>query len=150
MPDELTKAVVTHASGRVLGGRGNYAEARIVFRYERADPYAVVVTVAVTGQSRVVWILARDLFYDGLHRLTGTGDATVGPATGDSASKLHLTLRNGFDSAVIEIRAADVEAFLRDTDALVKRGRESLYIDIDGALTRLFAGRGRPPTQDCA
>jgi hypothetical protein len=147
MADELPLAVVTHACGRVLGGRGSYAEARIVFRYQRADPYAVVVTVAVTGQSQVVWIMARDLFYDGLRRLTGTGDATVGP--GGGARKLHLTLRNGLDSAVIELRVDDVEDFLRDTDLLVTRGQESRYLDIDDELARLFAGRGRPPSQDC-
>jgi hypothetical protein len=139
MHDQRANAVVTHTSARVLGERHKYAEAQVVLRYERSDPYAVVVTVTVPRQSAVVWLLARDLFFDGLGGLAGKGDATVGPAPANGAEKLHLTLRNGLDRAVVELHVDVIVDFLRNTDALVRRGHESRHIDIDGELTQLLA-----------
>jgi hypothetical protein len=139
MHDEHSKAVEAQAYGRVLGVRGKSAEAQIDFRYERSDPYAVLVTVTVTGQGPVVWLLARDLFFEGLCQPAGMCDATVIPGLVNRVAMLDLTLCNGSDSAVIELRVDDVAAFLHATDVVVKRGDEFRYIDIDGELSQLLA-----------
>jgi hypothetical protein len=86
-----------------------------------------------------VWLLARDLFFEGLCQPAGIGDATVSPGPVNRVGMLDLTLCNGSDSAVIELRVDDVAAFLRDTDVVVKRGDEFRYIDIDGELGQLLA-----------
>lgn len=120
---------------------GHPAAITAVLEYDpAADPFAVSARFDVAG-SGVVWTFARDLLLDGLLEPTGDGDVHVWPAEDDEGGPLiALELNSPDGEALLQVRAADVHRFLRQTLASVPRGSESDLLDLDDLLARLLAG----------
>ncbi|TQE35120.1 SsgA family sporulation/cell division regulator [Streptomyces ipomoeae] len=79
-----------------------------------------------------------------MRRPTGSGDVLVLPAHGHHPDTLHVVLRNGSGTALIELPVTEVADLLQRTFSLVPAGVESTYLDVDGALTSLLGKSARP------
>jgi hypothetical protein len=125
--------------------------APVTFRYNPADPYAVVIDltalthVAETasgeplGRDSVVWTVGRYLFVEGLHDgPTGDGDVRV------SRDGPWLLVRLCVDGHAFTVRFAStaVDRFLRQTRREVRLGGESkrMAVVVDDTIARLLGG----------
>ena len=108
----------------------------VVMRYDRSDPFAVAAEFQATPTDRVAWVFARELLAHGMRVPIGEGDVRVWP-TADGAVRISLTSPDG--EALVEVAAADVAEFLRQSYALCPLGAEAANLDVDGALRALFA-----------
>lgn len=113
---------------------------RASLRYEPSDPYAVHVRFHPDGPGTepVNWTFARDLLVTGIDEAAGIGDVRVWPWTTPRGDVVALALSSPDGNALFEVPRGVLVRFLRRTFAVVARGRESQYLDIDGALLRLF------------
>ncbi|MER5259756.1 SsgA family sporulation/cell division regulator [Streptomyces sp. NPDC002855] len=102
--------------------------------YDLADPCAVRLSLGAPLTSPVDWVFARDLLAEGLHLPTGIGDVQVSPLRLDRTHRVRITLRSATGAAVVDIDAAETDAFLRQSFALVPPGTESAHIDLDRAV----------------
>ncbi|WP_435220547.1 SsgA family sporulation/cell division regulator [Streptomyces sp. Tue6028] len=110
-------------------------------QYEPVDPYAVCASFThIHSEEPVKWIIARDLLIDGLSGPVGEGDVRIWPACEHDRRYLHVSLNPPTGTALFKVPAEEVEAFLRETEAVVPRGSESAYIDSDSLLAHLLAG----------
>ncbi len=105
--------------------------------YDPADPYAVRLCLGAPSAGPVEWVFARSLLAEGLCGPAGTGDVLVAPLPRGRPRTVRVVLRSPTGTALIDIAASAVAAFLRRTDALVPPGTEGLHIDIDRALAEL-------------
>ncbi|MBO1332672.1 SsgA family sporulation/cell division regulator [Streptomyces sp. VRA16 Mangrove soil] len=112
-------------------------------QYRISDPYAVRMSLGPPSGPRVPWVFARELLSNGLQHATGSGDVLVMPAQGHHPDALHVILKNGPRTAVIELGATEVSDFLRRTFSLVPAGTESAHLNWDG-ITSLFGPIPRP------
>ena len=127
----MTDSVDTELSARILQpGSGSWA-ARILLRYDPMDPYAVAMTVHVRGQDGVTWLFGRELLNEGLRQSCGLGDVSIAPCPQAPSALLHVTLRDDASNAVLELRAAPVNEFMRMTHQLVPAGSEGSFLDIE-------------------
>jgi hypothetical protein len=112
---------------------------RASLRYDPADPYAIQVLFSAesTGGEAVSWSFARELLVTGLDGPAGIGDVRVWPR--DDLVALALSSPDG--TALFEIPRGVLVRFLHRTCVLVPRGRETAYLDLDGTVARLLAGR---------
>lgn len=112
---------------------------RASLRYVPSDPYAVhVLFHAEAGGEPVGWSFARDLLVTGLTEATGIGDVRVWPWSTVDGEYVALALSSPDGNALFEVPRTVLVRFLRRTYVAVPRGRESEYLDIDTALTRLM------------
>lgn len=109
--------------------------------YDITDPYAVRLSIGGPATRPVDWVFARSLLAVGLHRRAGTGDVLVHPLRGCPSDSVRIVLRSPVGTALIDLAASVVAAFLRRTEALVPPGTESLHVDMDRALTELTGTR---------
>ncbi|WTO34300.1 SsgA family sporulation/cell division regulator [Streptomyces achromogenes] len=120
--------------------RGAPLPARL--RYDRADPYAVRLSLGRPGTGPVDWVFARDLLAEGLRRPAGEGDVLVFPRHGCLPDTLRIVLRRpGAGAALVELPASETERFLRDTWELVPPGTETAHAGIESGLAQLTARR---------
>jgi hypothetical protein len=120
------------------GGFGQCGPA--TFRYDPAAPYEVAL---VFGDDNV-WTFARDLLADGLIAATGDGDVRVWPerlGQATAAAMIRLTSPDGM--ALLEAPYGLVAGFVVQVYERVRRGRESVFMDLDAGLTGFLAG-GKP------
>jgi sporulation and cell division protein SsgA len=110
----------------------------VSLRYSAADPYAVRAVFSGDGME-VEWVFARDLLRTGLATPIGDGDVHVWPSWGTGRELVMISLTSPDGQAVLEASADDVRTFLDRTAAVVPDGEESLYLDLDAAVTRLLA-----------
>jgi hypothetical protein len=110
--------------------------------YDMTDPYAVRLSLGAPATRPVDWVFARALLAEGLYRPTGTGDVLVIPRHRCHPHSVRIVLRSAAGTALVEIAASEVAAFLRQTFALVPPGTESLLIDVDHAVTELTGRSG--------
>ena len=113
---------------------------RATLRYDPADPFAVEATFGPADEA-IVWVLGRDLLSDGLLAETGVGDVRVWPQEWhDSDPDIVLIELSSPDGcATLAVDAADLATFLRRTFAVVPRGVEAEFLDLDGVIARLLA-----------
>lgn len=109
--------------------------------YDITDPYAVRLSIGGPATRPVDWVFARSLLAVGLHRPTGTGGVMAIPLPRCRPDSVRIVLRSAAGTALIDIAASVVAAFLRRTDALVPPGTESLHVDMDRALAELTGTR---------
>ncbi|MFC7014029.1 SsgA family sporulation/cell division regulator [Streptomyces viridiviolaceus] len=102
------------------------------------DPYAVSLSLGPSAGPPVTWSFARELLAEGLRRPTGPGDVLVLPRCSHHPHSMRIVLNNMQGTALVELAAADVAAFLRRTFSLVPAGTEGDYLDLDGAITALM------------
>ena len=108
-------------------------------RYDPSDPYAVT-TVFMTGTSQVRWTFGRELLLEGLYEPSGDGDVHVWPcldADGHAVVIVELCSPDG--EALVQARTGDVTRFVERMTKVVEPGTESDHVDIDAALTAIFA-----------
>ncbi|MET8576140.1 SsgA family sporulation/cell division regulator [Streptomyces sp. NPDC005012] len=110
-------------------------------RYDRADPYAVRLSVGAPGPDAVHWVFARSLLAEGVRRPAGAGDVLVSPHRRDRRSWVRVVVRSRAGAAVLEIAAPAVTAFLSRTGRLVPPGTEGQHIDLEGVIADLMAQR---------
>lgn len=110
----------------------------VTLRYSAKDPYAVQALFAGDDVA-VEWVFGRDLLVDSLDRPSGEGDVQVWPAVRGGARLVMISLSSPDGQAVLEGDAADIEAFLSRTLAMVPAGSESTLLDLDGEIAALLA-----------
>lgn len=109
--------------------------------YDMTDPCAVRLSLGAPLTRPVDWVFARELLTRGLQLPAGIGDVLVTPLGGHHARRVRITLRSATGAALVDIDAAEVDAFLQQSFTLVPPGAESAYIDLDRAVAAV-TGRG--------
>jgi hypothetical protein len=107
--------------------------------YDPRDPYAVT-TVFMTGSSQVRWTFGRDLLTEGLYEPSGDGDVHVWPcldAAGHAVVIIELCSPDG--EALVQARTGDLSTFVERMAKAVAPGSESTLIDVDAAISAIFA-----------
>ncbi|WP_369777800.1 SsgA family sporulation/cell division regulator [Streptomyces sp. R33] len=84
------------------------------------------------------WVFSRDLLLDGETCARGEGDVQVWPRWQGREPRVFLAFTNGERSCVVSARAKDVRALCRRLVALVPRGEEQRYYDLDAELSTLL------------
>ncbi|MQY14528.1 Sporulation-specific cell division protein SsgB [Streptomyces sp. RB5] len=107
-----------------------------LLHYDRADPYAVLLSLGAPETEPVDWVFARSLLAEGMRRPSGVGRVLVNPPHRCHRDSVRIVVRSAHRAALIEVRTTDVREFLRRSYALVPDGKE--YIDVDGALAVLM------------
>ena len=108
-------------------------------RYDATDPFAVT-TVFMTGHSEVRWTFGRELLAEGLYEPAGDGDVHVWPcldSRGHAVVIIELCSPDG--EALVQARTGDLRSFVDRMSKVVKPGTESDLIDVDAAITAIFA-----------
>jgi hypothetical protein len=108
-------------------------------RYDPADPYAVT-TVFKTGQSHVRWTFGRELLSNGLYEPAGDGDVHVWPcldSAGHAVVIIELCSPDG--EALVQARTGDLQTFVERMNHAVAVGSESELVDVDAAISAIFA-----------
>lgn len=113
-------------------------------RYAVTDPYAVRLSLGPSTGPSVTWVFARELLADGFRRPTGSGDVLVLPGSEQNSRSIRIVLSNSAGTALVDLPAAGVVSFLRETFILVPCGAESDHLDLDGAITALTGKSSRP------
>ncbi|MFJ4690091.1 SsgA family sporulation/cell division regulator [Streptomyces sp. NPDC088766] len=111
-------------------------------RYDRADPYAVCLSLGGASTGTVDWVFARSLLTEGLVRPAGRGDVLVVPPHRCHRHSVRVVLRSAAGTAVVSIAASAVATFLAETGRVVPAGAEGLHIDLDRLVAELVAGSG--------
>jgi Streptomyces sporulation and cell division protein, SsgA len=107
--------------------------------YDASDPYAVT-TVFKTGATEVRWTFGRDLLTEGLYEPTGDGDVHVWPCLdSDGHAVVIIELCSPDGEALVQARTGDLSSFVERMTAAVQPGHESGHVDVDAALTAIFA-----------
>ncbi|MGX9883386.1 SsgA family sporulation/cell division regulator [Streptomyces sp. NPDC002276] len=113
--------------------------------YDGADPYAVSLTFHMCTDATVRWVVGRQLLLDGLETLAGVGDIQVWPSRRPWApGRVHIALCPcpKQEAVVVSAPARGVEAFLRQTLALVPAGTEEGHLDVDATVHQLLTDPG--------
>ena len=136
-----TKSTIVEAEITLRSAPPDPLPVQARFRYDPADPYAVQATFHTEPEPQTVTsTFARELLATGIDQPAGLGDVRIWPSLwatphGDLVL-LALCSPNG--QAVLEAPRKALFRFLRRTYALVPRGHETLYHDIDTTLARLL------------
>ncbi|MFE9356046.1 SsgA family sporulation/cell division regulator [Streptomyces olivaceoviridis] len=100
------------------------------FGYSVDDPFAVRMDLLVTAETRVTWVVGRDLLSAGTDRLSGEGDCKVWPSTGPGERpSLHLRLESPHGHATLAADLTVLRRWLEDTYAMVPSGSEGALLD---------------------
>jgi hypothetical protein len=135
--------VEVETSLRLVAPDATALPVRASLRYDPADPYAVHVLfhAETAGGEAVSWSFARELLVTGLDEPAGIGDVRVWPWATPRGDFVALALSSPDGNALFEVPRSVLVRFLRRTYVAVPRGRETEYLDLDAAVTRLLAGR---------
>ena len=107
--------------------------------YDPADPLAVS-AIFSTVAGRVRWTFGRDLLIEGLVEPVGDGDVHVWPCVdNDGNSVVIIELCSPDGEALVQARTGDLHTFVDRMGKAVQPGSESEHIDIDAAITAIFA-----------
>ena len=109
----------------------------VSLRYKAEDPYAVRALFSGDGVE-IEWVFARDLLHTGISTPIGDGDVHTWPSWGTGVELLMISLSSPDGQAVLEAHAVDIRKFLDQTETFVPLGKESLFMDIEAAITRLL------------
>ncbi|MFG2117458.1 SsgA family sporulation/cell division regulator [Streptomyces sp. NPDC048718] len=128
---------------RVLGGVPAQP-VRAEFRFDPASPMVVSVTFTPDHGQAVTWRIGRGLLYRGLYGESGEGAVRVWPVRGGAIQAVWLLLTSPRSSAVFEMSAPEIEAWLDATYRLVPEGAEPDTLDWDTFLGGLLDAPERP------
>ncbi|MEU6570836.1 SsgA family sporulation/cell division regulator [Streptomyces parvulus] len=105
------------------------------FGYDADDPFAITVVFSHDGRVLARWTLDRQMVGEGLTGPVGVGDVRLRPQSRGVWDELRVELLGddrpdgGRHRAVVFVWAAAVQAFLRETYAVVRPGRERVCVD---------------------
>ncbi|MFG3550524.1 SsgA family sporulation/cell division regulator [Streptomyces sp. NPDC047725] len=103
--------------------------------YDAADPFALTVVFSHDGRVLARWTLDREMVADGLAGPVGVGDVRMRSESRGVWEELRIEFlgdaRPDGDRhrAVVFVWAAAVAAFLRETYAVVRPGKEEVRVD---------------------
>jgi hypothetical protein len=106
--------------------------------YSADDPFAIRMAFHVGADEPVEWIFARELLAAGLQGPAGEGDVQVWPSEDGGLEVLNLALSSPFGEAHFEAPRAATAEFLHRTYAMISRGREHEFLDLDTELDDLL------------
>jgi hypothetical protein len=106
--------------------------------YSADDPFAIRMAFHVGADEPVEWIFARELLAAGLQGPAGEGDVQVWPSEDGGLEVLNLALSSPFGEAHFEAPRAATAEFLHRTYAMIARGREHEFLDLDTELDDLL------------
>jgi sporulation and cell division protein SsgA len=106
--------------------------------YDMDDPYAVRLSLGVPEIQQVDWVFARSLLEEGMHRPAGVGSVLVSPQRLHLRHFVRIVVRSPTGVARIQVSAAEVRDFLRQSHELMPYGAESRHVDVDRLLTALM------------
>ncbi|WP_330246988.1 MULTISPECIES: SsgA family sporulation/cell division regulator [unclassified Streptomyces] len=109
-------------------------------RYDRADPYAVCLSIGTTSMGTVDWMFARSLLSEGMSGPVGVGDVLVVSRHDCHRHSVRIVIRSPAGAAVLDISASVVTAFLERARMVVPPGAEGLHIDLDRVVAELLPG----------
>src|SRR5688500_18768196 len=123
----------------LIDATGTASPLETEFSYDPRDPFAVSATfLTVAGQVR--WTFGRDLLIGGLYEPTGDGDVHVWPCLdNDAHSVIIIELCSPDGEALVQARTVDIAAFVEQMTAAVPQGDEAALIDVDAAISAIFA-----------
>lgn len=102
------------------------------FAYEPLDPWAVQVTFHLPGVD-VPWVVARSLLVRGMGEPVGEGTVRLKPGVDeDGRALVHMVFHAREGRLRVDVRSAELLAFLGRTWLAVRPGEESA--DVDGFL----------------
>ena len=133
-------AVEMETSLRLIAPDATALPVRASLRYDPADPYAVHVLFhaeTATGET-VSWFFARELLTIGLDEPAGFGDVRVWPWATSHGDFVALVLSSPDGNALFEVPRSVLVHFLRCTYAVVGRGHETRYVDIDAIIGKIL------------
>ena len=111
---------------------------QVELRYDTRDPYAVIAAFRTGRAGWVEWVFSRDLLADGLLARAGEGDVRIRPASGDPEIVV-VELSSPSGHAVFEASAQRLAEFLDASYDVVLPGRETLWMNVDGALDQMIS-----------
>lgn len=121
----------------MFGTDGTELSLPVAAAWWRCDPWAIALTFQ-SGSHDVVWLLSRDLIYEGLTTSAGEGDVRVYPSGVWGRTVLRLSSPDG--RAEISLDEEDLREFLTATFDAVPAGEELLWVPLDQELTDLLNG----------
>ncbi|MFF3904473.1 SsgA family sporulation/cell division regulator [Streptomyces sp. NPDC001848] len=136
---ESSRTVVRAVTAQLVVSRTYSQPLCMRLRYEPADPYVVRAAFFVHSDEPVEWVLGRDLLADGLNGCAGHGDVRIWSAVGRGDQAMYIALGSRAGTALVEVPAHDVKAFLERTETVVPRGTEAGRIDWDAELAYLLS-----------
>ncbi len=134
-----TTTVTAPVQLELIDASGTATPLEAELRFDANDPYAVT-TVFRTGHSEVCWTFGRDLLAEGLYEPAGDGDVHVWPCLdnqGHAVVIIELCSPDG--EALVQARSGDLRSFVDRINRAVKPGTESDMLDVDAAITAIFA-----------
>lgn len=134
-----TTTVTAPVQLELIDASGTATPLEAELRFDANDPYAVT-TVFRTGHSEVCWTFGRDLLAEGLYEPAGDGDVHVWPCLdnqGHAVVIIELCSPDG--EALVQARSGDLRSFVDRINRAVKPGTESEMLDVDAAITAIFA-----------
>jgi hypothetical protein len=118
---------------------GEAAPVLVELGYSADDPYAVRLSFH-PDDSPVCWDFGRDLLSGGLQEPTGDGDVHVWSCLDDDGvAVLVVELCSPYGDAMVEIQLQDAVEFVARMHSVVRPGEESERVDLDAAITAIFA-----------
>ncbi len=136
MPQPLAPAVTADIALHCDDELGRPMAFIATFSYEADDPYAVGVTFHVPAGD-VPWVIARSLLVRGMGEPAWEGDIRLRPALDDEGrAVVVMDFHSPEGRLQVEVRTADLLAFLGRTWVAVRPGEEQ--IDLSGFLTELL------------
>lgn len=122
---------------RVLDGVPRYpvwAE----FEFDPDVPMIVSVTFTPWRGASVTWRISRELLYRGLYEESGEGDVQAWPTHGEDGEAVWLLIESKDASAVFELPAGQLEAWLDASYDLVSPEAESDVLDWESFIAELL------------
>ena len=136
-----TSPIVTHRlTVGLLDEDGELTPVPTELGYDAGDPFAVSLDFHTSEPRPVRWLFARDLLSRGLYEPSGDGDVHVWPCldtAGHAVVMMELCSLAG--GALVQIRTADVAAFVGRTHEVIRPGAELDHLDVDALLAALLA-----------
>jgi hypothetical protein len=114
-------------------------QVRLALRYDVSDPYAVSVDFEPGSDGGVTWVLARQLLWEGLAARAGEGDVRIWPSHG--ARRVRILLASPDGEATVDVPAAELAEFLRESYRVCPDGGELAHVDLDSELRALLPPR---------
>ncbi|MGA8210590.1 MAG: SsgA family sporulation/cell division regulator [Nocardioidaceae bacterium] len=134
-----TQSFVQHLVVHVRTEEGYAVPVTAELGYDSSDPFAATLAFHISP-TPVRWTFGRDLLDSGLAQPTGDGDVHVWPALSDEGrSVVVVELCSPFGDALVEMPAADTEAFIDRSHAAVAPGRESVHLDLDATIAAFWS-----------
>lgn len=137
MPQPLAPAVTADIALHCDDELGRPMAFIATFSYDVDDPYAVCVTFHVPAGD-VPWVMSRNLLTRGLGEPAGDGDIRLQPSLDeDGRAVVRMDFHSPEGRLQVEVRTADLLAFLGRTWVAVRPGEEQ--VDVEAMLDELLA-----------